>query len=100
MMTKKVVFGNVSDKGRWYLVVDFDDVCFITNIGWTVARNHHSAGFAIKWNKHDTRLNPLSLLASDYKARGQRTISTLSMTPLTESFHADAEINVHPLPVL
>ena len=40
-----------------------------------------------------------SLLFSDFSARSPITIPTPPIVALTEFFHADAEINVHPLPV-
>ena len=42
-----VVFGNVSDRER-QLVVEGNDVCFITGISGTVAKDDCCAGAAIK----------------------------------------------------
>ena len=36
---------------------------------------------------------------NDFRARRRRSIPTLLMTVLTEFFHADAETDIHPLPV-
>ena len=41
----------------------------------------------------------LSMLLTDLKARGLRNIPTPPKTVLTDFFHADADTNVHPLPV-
>ena len=40
-----------------------------------------------------------SMLLSDFRARGPISIPTPHIVALTEFFHADAEIIVHPLPV-
>ena len=40
-----------------------------------------------------------SMLFSDFRAHGPISILTLHIVVLTEFFHADAEANVHPLPV-
>ena len=47
---------NVSDKGR-YLVVERDNVCLISGISRTVARDDCCAGVTIKWNTHHSRLD-------------------------------------------
>ena len=40
-----------------------------------------------------------SMLLSDFRARGLRSIPTLPMTELTEFLPADADSNIHPLPI-
>ena len=41
-----------------------------------------------------------SKLLSDFRVRELRSVPTPPLTALTEFFHADAETNIHPLPVL
>ena len=41
-----------------------------------------------------------SILLSDYRVHGLISIPTLPIMALTKFFYADAETNVHPLPVL
>ena len=41
-----------------------------------------------------------SMLLSDFRARGLKSVPIPLMMALTEFFHADTEINIHPLPEL
>ena len=93
----RLVFDNVSDKGRKLVVGD--DVCFITGIGGTVARDYCCIEVTIKWCTHHSWLDSLFMLFSDFKAQGLRNIPKPLRTALIEIFHSGIKTNIHPLPV-
>ena len=74
-----------------------EDIHFITVIGGTIAIDNHCREVAIK-------CKPIFgwvffLLLSDFKIWGLRNIPMVPIAALTMFFYADAETNIHSLPV-
>ena len=69
------MFGNALDHGR-QLVVEGNNVRFITGIDGTIAGDDYCAGIAVKWSTHHSRLYFLN--ASDFRARGLRSIPLMT----------------------
>ena len=72
------------------------DIHFITGIGRTVARDDCCARVSIKSSVMILGWI-LSMLFTDFNARGLRSIPMSPMVALMEFFHADAVINDHSL---
>ena len=70
--------------------------CSIYGIDRTVARDNCCAGLLLNIANIFLRCI-ISMLFSDFKARGLKSILTFPMSALTKFFHADTDTNVHLL---
>ena len=89
-----VLFGNVSNKGR-YLIMESSDICFVTHVDGALARDDRCAWRAIKSSTYNYRLCFLYAISWFLSTRTEEN-PTHPMAALTEFFHIDDEAKVNP----